>query len=362
MENKPKKSKAFIITFIVVLLLLLLGYFLFVNSEKIFGTKGETTINKIFSPLLGTSKKATLETLDTTTKETCSNNATNPPSCTMGVDGACLNSGGNPPSCTTSTDGSCLNGANNPPDCTTMTERSVGQEGSSGQAGFGSGGNLANNGMLNSIPIPDMNFGDLPNTSDQVTNTTLDTKTQPEIGGGTNEPTADTSLCSGQAPLTLTPEEELAIKDLLRRYYLLAQNIKTKNDINAIGNDISNTDETINKAKTLTTQCYTQKADPAYTGENDNPIVKGNPYYNKKVFYEPLGKYINELLNVAVSQCTFNLFGIACIDHSDPSILKRSDGLISLSRAINDYVIKNIGDQNAYIHGFLNMESFFNIW
>ncbi len=64
MENNPKKSKAFIITFILILLLLLVGYYLFTNRDKIFDTKGSTSISKIFAPLLGGSKDKNLTVIN----------------------------------------------------------------------------------------------------------------------------------------------------------------------------------------------------------------------------------------------------------------------------------------------------------
>jgi len=66
MENNPKKSKAFIISFILILLLLLIGYYLFTNRDKIFDAKGTTSISKVFAPLLGTSKDKTLKVIDNT--------------------------------------------------------------------------------------------------------------------------------------------------------------------------------------------------------------------------------------------------------------------------------------------------------
>jgi len=64
MENNPKKSKAFIITFILILLLLIAGYYLFKNRENLFGTKGSLSTSKIFAPLLGTSKSKDLKTIE----------------------------------------------------------------------------------------------------------------------------------------------------------------------------------------------------------------------------------------------------------------------------------------------------------
>ncbi|MCX6754121.1 MAG: hypothetical protein NTV03_03655 [Candidatus Nomurabacteria bacterium] len=63
MENNPKKSKAFIIAFILILLLLLAGYYLFANRATIFDTKGVVTMQKVFAPLLGTSKNKDLSVI-----------------------------------------------------------------------------------------------------------------------------------------------------------------------------------------------------------------------------------------------------------------------------------------------------------
>ncbi|MFA6251248.1 MAG: hypothetical protein WC603_01315 [Candidatus Paceibacterota bacterium] len=51
MENKSKKSKAIIITIIAIIILLIIGYFLFKNKENIFGLETSGNLSKIFSPL-----------------------------------------------------------------------------------------------------------------------------------------------------------------------------------------------------------------------------------------------------------------------------------------------------------------------
>jgi len=50
MENKPKKSKALIITIIILVILLLSAYLVYQNRDS-FGVKASATIAKIFSPL-----------------------------------------------------------------------------------------------------------------------------------------------------------------------------------------------------------------------------------------------------------------------------------------------------------------------
>ena len=61
MERNPKKTKAFIVTFILVFILLLVGYFLFFGGADKF-TKSISSIQKTFSPLLGSSKTKDINT------------------------------------------------------------------------------------------------------------------------------------------------------------------------------------------------------------------------------------------------------------------------------------------------------------
>ncbi len=70
----PKKSKAFIITLIVVLLLLFVGFFLYKNSGKVF-EPGNLSFGKFFEPLFGTGgKKTNLPTTPTVTENPYANN------------------------------------------------------------------------------------------------------------------------------------------------------------------------------------------------------------------------------------------------------------------------------------------------
>ena len=64
MENNPKKSKAFIITFILILILLIAGYYIYKNRTQMFDAKGSTSMSKIFSPLLGTSKTKEVKVIE----------------------------------------------------------------------------------------------------------------------------------------------------------------------------------------------------------------------------------------------------------------------------------------------------------
>lgn len=58
--SAPKKSHAFIITFVLILLLLLIGYWLFTNKDKIFKTGG-LNLGRIFEPLVESPDRKPLE-------------------------------------------------------------------------------------------------------------------------------------------------------------------------------------------------------------------------------------------------------------------------------------------------------------
>jgi len=62
-ENKPKKSKALIITIIVIILLIIAGYLIFKNRD-VFGVKTSATIAKIFSPLISSNNSKDLNKID----------------------------------------------------------------------------------------------------------------------------------------------------------------------------------------------------------------------------------------------------------------------------------------------------------
>jgi len=69
MENKTKKSKALIITIIVIIFLLIAGYLIFKNGD-VFGVKAFTGIAKIFSPLISSQNSKNLNKIDQNSKKT----------------------------------------------------------------------------------------------------------------------------------------------------------------------------------------------------------------------------------------------------------------------------------------------------
>ncbi len=255
MERNQKKSKAFIITFIAVIVLLIGGYFIFKNSAQIFGTKNSEDLNKSFNPLADTRDPEDLSVIDgsgentnTSTSTTGSNNTT---------------SGG------TNTSGN-----------TGIAETPLNNSGSlgigsglSGGTGLGTQGGLIHP-PLNPIPAPTTSgttaaptLGSLPTTSN---NPTLSTST----------PTPSPYICLDTEPLVFTDEEKVELEDLLRQYYLIAPGLKTADDLFIVESDIATNQALVNQANTLYNQCLTEKSSGAYTGPQ---ATKDNPYYTSPV-------------------------------------------------------------------------------
>lgn len=294
MENQPKKSKALIITFIAILVLLLAGYFIFKNSDSQIGTKNSSGISKIFAPLLGTSKNKDVDVVNTGNQNT--------------------NGGANQGGTTTGTgDGTETGG--------------TGAFGGSGTIGSGDGLNGTGTGgtgagmtlippAFNPIPAPTDdcrddkgniiacgkdttpgvttgstqcadgidNDGDgLIDTKDDgchtdftaTNNLTYNKNLDAENKINTTTTTAVAELCPDD-PLEFTTAEKDQLTVLLRQYYLLAPSLRIQDDITLLDYDNQTNQELLSQATKLIQDCNAQKADPAYTGPKE---VKDNPYY-----------------------------------------------------------------------------------
>ena len=226
------KSKAFIITFIVVILLLLAGYFFFFKGK---GTTEGTLANKVFAPLLGSSKQkdvTPINTGDTTTTDTND----------VAVDGD--------------------NSINN-------------------------GGEVVNNGTGKEVIVPKLNSIAGPSTICRDKNgkvvtcatnafTNIDTNTTQT--GKTTDKTdlSPAEQCPDGNPVTFTTEEQKNLDALLADYYRIAGKLKTESDIYTLNDAGVEYTDLIAQAISLTNDCEEEKADPAYTGPQE---VKDNPYY-----------------------------------------------------------------------------------
>lgn len=305
MDHSPKKSKALIITIIAIVILLIIGYFVFKNSESLFGTKNSTNISKIFAPLLGSSKPKDVTAInDGNTKTSTTDNSsvglgvtsTNGGTAATGTGNAnggqegtgtnvtpiqtgpvaiipqlnpiatpnqtqtpttCTDSNGNPTSCATDTmpvnltqcydgidnDGDTLKDANDP-GCHTD---------------FNAGNTLSYDKNLDS--------------ESRTANTT---------------PVVATAMCPDD-PLVFTEEEKAQLTTLLRQYYLLAPTLRIEDDITLLDYDNQTNEELVKQAGILTQDCQAQKANPAYTGPKE---IKDNPYYQNPVAGSGASEYI----------------------------------------------------------------------
>ncbi|MEK7585655.1 MAG: hypothetical protein AAB477_00235 [Patescibacteria group bacterium] len=249
MENNPKKSKALIITIIAIVVLVAALYFLFKNSDKIFGTK-DTAISRLFAPLLGSSKKKAVDTVNNTNTE---------------------QGGGT----TEDTSGTVNNGTNEVVDVNT-------------------GNNPITGGVnpitppLTPLPTPGNDTASGGYTPAPITNN--DISPLPPIRAPIDEP----KICPVEEELEYTNAEKDQLAELLRQYYLIAPELKTAGEVAMINDDVRRNQDLIDHADTLTLQCTAQKVNPKYAGPS---ATKNNPYYGnlniKPEFYAP--KQFNSL-------------------------------------------------------------------
>jgi hypothetical protein len=139
-------------------------------------------------------------------------------------DNVCSNNATNPPLCTTGEDGKCLNGANNPPICNTFDKCPNPEAVNYPQCDRDADGNCLNG----------------------ATNATC-----------TLDPTEENKCAIfDQYPLDFTLEEEKALAELLRKFYLIAPSLKTEENLNLVSNEIEKYKLLINQTVKLTKQCY----------------------------------------------------------------------------------------------------------
>jgi hypothetical protein len=240
MERNPKKSRALIIAFIIVIILGVVVYLLFKNRENIFNIQGKTTADKSFVPLLNTSKQDDVTPLNT-----------------VGTGGQNTNTG------TPST--SSNQGATNPQAGTLINKSPFA---TSFPSSFGSPSGAITP-SLNPIPAPS---GATPSTPPPTL-----PPTTPTTASTPTTSTPNPNLCPDNDPLIFTDNEKLELEALLRQYYLLAPTLKTEDDVLGAEGDVTNNQALIDKANDLTKQCLLQKGSSNYTGPQ---TIKDNPYYS----------------------------------------------------------------------------------
>lgn len=243
MEKNPKKSRALIITLIVIIILILVGYFMFRNSDKLFETKSSST-SKVFSSLFGTLKPKGLTP---------------------------IGNGGD----TNTSNGNTTNG--NIGDGNTGNNNSTTGSNTSGNTGIGPN--------LNPLPSPGNNGSMDSNLNGNTGNTSSNPCTDAQgkvipCSDSTDNPgspaLSPTELCPSDDPLVFTDTEKAELDGLMKKYYFIAPLMKNDEDIKVIADDIFNNQSILEQATSLIRDCKNQKADPSYTGPQS---IRDNPYY-----------------------------------------------------------------------------------
>ncbi len=297
MEHHPRKTKAFIITFIAILILLIVGYLVFRNTGTIFGIKSSGNTNKIFSPLLGTSKQNTVDVKpvntggDTpinntsTTLPTTNLSVTDPSGIAPGSVSAPIGQGGttNPngapvitppfnPLPTPTTD--CVDASGNLIQCNntpTITNPECSDSIDNDKDGLSD--------AADSSCHTDYNASNMLSYDKNIND---ESRLQPITGD------TEISMCPDD-PLVFTEEEKVELATLLRQYYLLAPTLKIEDDVTLVDYDNQTNEELVKQATSLTNDCNAQKASPGYTGPQ---AIKDNPYYQNPVANSGAKEYI----------------------------------------------------------------------
>lgn len=270
---EPRKSKALIITFIIVLTLLIVGYFVIIRGGLI---KSDSAIGKKFAPLLGTPKKKDVIVTETTPPnegqtpaETETPTDQNPiptdEGSTQGNDGGISRPKYVPPNQSLPTPNY---ETPKPKNYTATTECSDGKD----------------NDKDGSIDSAD---NDCHSDGNAKNNATYMPTYSKELGS-TNIPEAPVdgkkviSCDVEQVPLVFTPEEQAELDKLTREFYRLAPQLKTENDISIELTSYNSYLDTINNAKNLTKQCRDQTSQSSYLVNNIDKEVQ--PVGKKTLF------------------------------------------------------------------------------
>lgn len=130
------------------------------------------------------------------------------------------------------------------------------------------------------------------------------------INDATNPPTCTSTTCSNGAtnppacttivnkcllvdtnPLEFTDTEKARLAELLRKFYLIAPNLKSEDDINIVYSEIIKFKNFKEHLDILINQCEVQTSNPTYKN-NGGPTLKfTNPWYNYKI---DRGSYLDQ--------------------------------------------------------------------
>ncbi|HQO70891.1 MAG TPA: CARDB domain-containing protein, partial [Candidatus Paceibacterota bacterium] len=99
---------------------------------------------------------------------------------------------------------------------------------------------------------------------------------------------AKPNICLSLEPLEFTDEEKAKLDDLLRRFYLIAPELKDSTDINLVYNEIERYQNLKEEVEILTKACYEETGELRKKGLDEDIIQYGNPWFN----YQVRGSYL----------------------------------------------------------------------
>lgn len=308
--HNTNRSKAFIITFISVILLLVAVYFLFFKGR---GTTEGTLANKMFAPLLGTAKPKDIKPVDNVNTNTTDNNVDTG---TTPIDETPL-TGGNTTGGITTSPGFQLNSIPTPTgECRDIKGSIISCSTNNTNVIYQCGDGLDNDGD---------GTIDAKDSSCHLDFTTINAKSYDKNlndEGVKKTEVAVVDKCPEGNPVILTDVEQKELTTLLADYYKIAGKLKTEADIQNLNDAGVEYKDLIAQATDLTNECIIQKADIAYTGPQS---IKDNPYYQsttstgaESYLADEVVDPLRKLIEVAIKYTPVGTFGDP-ITVGDPS-------------------------------------------
>lgn len=222
MEKNKRKSRALIITFFIMIILLFLFYILFIKNNPLENTKGTSNENRNFFSLFSKSKDKELNTLDENNKNQ------------------------------------------------NITENNTGDSGSDEEivTGINIGGNSDDD--TNQIPLENNKLRPIPTPEDDFIDAETEILKNPDIKTFPEIEIENVKQCNlDDYKLKFTDAEKAELEKLLREFYKFASSVKTEEDIDIEHEAKQSYIDLVAEAKDLTKQCYLETSSPTYLANFD---------------------------------------------------------------------------------------------
>lgn len=266
MQNNSNKYRAFIITFIVVMVLLIVGYFL-LRGMGSSTTKGETLTQK-FSSLFGISKQKQIDTVVDTGV-----NKNEPGVTPINIDNQTPDS--TPQKGTVSQQGSDIStpGLNPFPfNGSSYVYNPISDQKSQCSDGIDNDGDGAIDGKDAGCHT------DIDATNSSTYDQWLNDENAESGPNIVIDKPVNSGSCVPNRNIPLTADEQKRMNELLRDFYRLAPNLATAEDITIEKGNAKSYQETIDKASEYTNQCYSER-NKNWPSASSAPIVMNKQEY-----------------------------------------------------------------------------------